>query len=408
MKRYHSLICIFLILAALMSGCSGSSPCEGILVSGLECIDSFEGGVLYETTGEGGGIKFKVLALSGSWREMGRQYGFLADEEVNQFYETVVIDYLMTGHGVPYETIRDQAYEYNSQRFPYFQEFVAGMGEGLGSLDKAVIASSLVELIDLAHACSSMAAWGEYTPDGSLVVGRNWDLGPPYAEYRKFMSVVVYNPEGGATGLADINFLGEISLQTGMNSDGIFLDVQNGGLSDPTPPVESRRYPTYMLSDILLNSRTMDELEGKVLDPANLPQLSMILNVADSGEDRVFEWPTYGVKERTADGLIASTNHFIDPAWTGLPEVPSGEAGEYSKERLANLLALGETYKGSIDVARMQQIFDTSFDDGGPTFSDYTVYQVVAAPADRTIWLKTPGLSGWEKVDLGALFTTSP
>jgi len=404
MKRIFHHLFLLLVLLSAISGCAGQSPCEGISAPGLACIDAFEGGVLYETTGEGGGIRFKVLALSGSWYEMGKQYGRLAAGDIDEFYETIVVDYLMREHGVSYGTIRDQAYAYDDQRFPYFQELVAGMGEGLGSAEKAVVASSLIELVDLARACSSMAAWGEYTSDGPLVVGRNWDLGPPYAEYRKFMSVVVYNPEGGATGLADISFIGEISLQTGMNSRGIFLDVQNGSLSDPTPPIETRRYPTYMLSDILLTSQTMEELEGYVLDPENLPQLSMILNVADPGEDRVFEWATYDVKERMADGLIASSNHFIEPSWTDLPPVEPGAAGEYSLERLANLLALGEQYKGYIDAERMRDIFDTAFDDGGPTFPEYTVYQVVATPADRTIWLKTPGLSGWERVELGSLF----
>ncbi|MBN1283425.1 MAG: hypothetical protein JXA24_06615 [Proteobacteria bacterium] len=56
---------------------------------------------LYQTTGQGSGNRFNVLALSGSWREMGRQYGILANAEINRFYDTVVADYLMAGHGVP-------------------------------------------------------------------------------------------------------------------------------------------------------------------------------------------------------------------------------------------------------------------------------------------------------------------
>ena len=46
----------------------------------------------------------------------------------------------------------------------------------------------------------------------------------------------------------------------------------------------------------------------------------------------------------------------------------------------------------------------TDFSVGGPTFSEYTIYQVVAVPAQQTIWLKTLDYSGWEKVELGPLF----
>ncbi|MBU1901886.1 hypothetical protein KKG82_06010, partial [Patescibacteria group bacterium] len=276
------------------------------------------------------------------------------------------------------------------------------------SLEKAMIISSLIDLVEPEAGCSSMAAWGEYTADRPLVVGRNWDLAPPFGEFKKYMSVVVYNPQDGVTSLADINFLGTISLQTGINSHGIFLDVQNGSHSDPTPPIEDRRYPTYVLGDVLLNSQNIEELDAQMMSEANLPKLAAIINVAEPSEDLVYEWATYDVKQRTAQGLIASSNHFVNPDWTDLPVVEPGAAGDYSLERLANLLALGEEYKGSIDATVMQQIFDTSFDDGGPTFSEYTVYQVVARPAGKTIWLKTPGLSGWEIIELESLFAVSP
>ncbi len=122
----------------------------------------------------------------------------------------------------------------------------------------------------------------------------------------------------------------------------------------------------------------------------------------------VYEWATYGVKQRTASGLLASANHYIDPAWTGLPAIPDGLAGGFSKERLANLLARGAQYKGAIDTARMMQIFDTTIPNGGATFPDdsplETYYQIVAAPGDSTLWLKARGYSGWEKMALKPLF----
>jgi hypothetical protein len=408
-RSFHTLVLILPLLLVLNAGgCSDSSSPDKSDPTGLRLVAVFENGTLYRTTGEGGGAAFNVLVLRGSWREMGRQYGYLLGNEMNEFYEDVVTDYLIGENGVSYEDVREAGYYFYEQQFPYVHELITGMAETSGyPLEKMIIISSLLHLVDLSSGCSSLSAWGEYTGGGPLVVGRNWDIGGPYGEYKRFLSAVIYNPANASNAVVDINFVGTISLQTGMNNRGIFLDLQNGQRSDPTE-VPDRKLPTYILFDFLLNSSTPQELDMRMLDHANLPQLGLIINVATSSEDRVYEWATYDVKRRTGNGLIASSNHFIDPSWSNLPEVPSGAEGDYSRERLANLLALGEQFKGSIDADKMMKIFDTTFSDGGATFPEYTVYQVVAVPADLTIWLKAHDYSGWERIELKQLFAASP
>jgi len=407
MNRIGYFIVLFLLsfVTFFALNCAdSSSPPDDNNPSGLELVDTFENGILYRTTGDGGGGKFNVLVLDGSWHEMGRQYGYLLKNEMNEFYEIVVTDYLIGTEGASYDEIVEASEELYAQQFSYMQELITGMAEASDEpMEKMVIISSLIHLIGLPGGCSSLSAWSDYTGGGPLIVGRNWDIGPPYGEYKRFMTVVVYKPTGSSNAVADINFVGIISLQTGMNSFGIFLDLQNGQHSD-TIIVSDRKLPTYVLCDILLNSTTLEELDAQMLDHGNLPQLGLIINVANSSEDRVYEWATYDVKCRTGNGIIASSNHFIDSTWTDLPEVQDSALGDYSLERLANLLALGEEYKGSIDAAKMKQIFDTEFSAGGPTFSEYTIYQVVAVPAQQTIWVKTLDYSGWEKVELGPLF----
>ncbi|MEA4883590.1 MAG: hypothetical protein VB144_08045 [Clostridia bacterium] len=47
-------------------------------------------------------------------------------------------------------------------------------------------------------ACSGLAVWDEYTPDGALVFGRNWDIeGKSLQPYMKCLLVVVFNPDSG-------------------------------------------------------------------------------------------------------------------------------------------------------------------------------------------------------------------
>lgn len=402
--RFRSLILIStalvisLLMLMTMTGCSGTDYSQS---SKLTRLGDFENGTLYRTNGDGGSGTYNVLVLKGNWREMGRQYGFLLTNEMDAFYRKVVTENLMGDRGVAYEEIREDSEHFYEQMYPYEQELVKGMAETSGfSFEKLKIITALVHLAG----CSSMAAWGDYTGSGPLVVGRNWDIGGPYASYRKFLTVVIYNPSDSTIGVADINFVGTISLQTGLNSKGIFLDIQNGQRSDPTE-VKGRRLPTHTLFDFLRNSATLDELNSRMLDHANLPSVSLIINAADAREDRVYEWATYDVKSRSGNGLIASSNHFIEPTWTGLPAVPPGAEGDYSKERLTNLLVLGKLNKGFIDAGKMMNIFDTLYPEGGATFSDYTVFQVVAVPAERTIWLKAIGYSGWEGIDLRPLFS---
>lgn len=372
----------------------------------LENLDFFENGALYVTSGQGCDGEFYVLVLNGTWREMGRQYGHLLRMEMNAFYVTVVDDYLIQTLGFSYEDVIEAAEEFYEQQFWYVQELVEGMAETSGySLERMIIISSLVQLADLSVGCSSLAAWGDYTGGQPLVVGRNWDIGGPYGGYKRFLTVVVYNPIGSPNAVVDLNFVGTISLQTGFTSSGLFLDLQNGGHSDPSE-VPDRRFPTYVLFDFLLQASTLEGMDTLLLDYANLPAIGLIINMADSSEDRVYEWATYDVKRRTGNGLISSTNHFIDPEWVDLPEVLPGIQGDYSRERLANLLALGEEHKGAIDALKMRQIFDTTYSEGGATFPEYTVYQVVAVPADQTIWVKARNYSDWKRIDLAPLFSS--
>ena len=57
----------------------------------------------------------------------------------------------------------------------------------------------------------------------------------------------------------------------------------------------------------------------------------------------------------------------------------------------------------------MMRIFETLIPDGGPSFptdnpSIETVYQMVARPAERVLYLRALDYSGWERIELGEVF----
>lgn len=389
---------LLLLFTALLAGCAGCSSSSSDPPA-LNRVASFEGGTLYTTTGAGGSGTFDVLVLNGDWRQMGRQYGYLTRGKLADFYNSSTA-YLLS-KGVTQQQISDAAEEFYQSKMDFVKELITGVAETSGmSLEQQKRSCAAVVLIALVG-CSSMDAWGDYTGGGPLVAGRNWDIGAHMNSFSRFMTVAVYNPTGSSVPVADINYLGWFMFQSAMNKSGIFLDLQNGALSDPASRSDVPNANDNLLT-FLLNSSTLEQIDTNFL--TNFPRGGLVMNAADATRGRVYEWATYGVKIRNGNGLIASTNHFIDPSW-GLPSPPDGASGAFSKERLANLLARGESYKGRIDAAAMQEIFGKTIDQGGPTFPNgNTNYQIVAVPAERTIWLKATGYSGWEKIALGPLF----
>ncbi len=72
---------------------------------------------------------------------------------------------------------------------------------------------------------------------------------------------MVYNPPSPQNSVVDINYAGSISLQTGMNSKGIFLDLQNGQMSDPLTYAD-RTPAEFRLFSFLLDSSNARELDA--------------------------------------------------------------------------------------------------------------------------------------------------
>jgi len=133
--------------------------------------------------------------------------------------------------------------------------------------------------------------------------------------------------------------------------------------------------------------------------------LSSIVNVADDREAFSYECSTSAVKRRSQDrhGLLVATNHFVDNSW-GIAPPDNDAQNAWTVKRRNNLLALAERYKGSFDVERMKHVLDTKIADGGATQPTETIYQIVAVPKERVMWLKAPGNFEWQKIDLNRFF----
>lgn len=102
--------------------------------------------------------------------------------------------------------------------------------------------------------CSSLAVWGEYTEDGELLIGRNFDfyVGDEFAK-NKVVSLV--KPEVGIPYLA-ISWPGMVGVVSGMNKEGLTVTI-NAGKSKI--PLAAKTPISLVTREILENAKNIKE-----------------------------------------------------------------------------------------------------------------------------------------------------
>lgn len=398
------LIPLFLFLL-FTAGCS-SSP--GTTPSGLAYVASYEKGTLYRTTNNS---PHKVILVKGSWREMGRQYGHLLGSDLREFYKLAVTDTLIAD-GETYEHLLQVATTFFNTYPQKHKDFILGMADTSGlSVDQQIILNIVDPYLEIfgqdvkarLTACSGIGAWGDYTADKRLVFGRNYDYPETYKRYGKYLTVTILDADGEKNKTAAIHWAGTALTQNGMNDKGIFLEL-NTDMFTCAPASRDRTPVVSLLLSFLQNSSTMEEIDAAF--NSNRSDFGCLIQVADKNAAYSYEWPPFGVRRRSEtdyQGLLVAVNNFIRPlpaAWT--PDIYPLPDGAVDPRR-TNLLALGNQYKGTINVPVMKSILDVSYEAGGAKVAG-TVYQLIAVPETRRLWMRGIGYSDWVEIDLTALF----
>ncbi len=393
------LLLVAVLLLSFTSACSGGSGDPG---------DPYEGGKFSRSPSG----SFCIVELHGTFRQMGRQYGLMLKDQLGEFYQEAVVKFLMGEKGISYADLVATGRNSYNQYPQIFKDFMDGTAETNGlDQEKTYIMSTLLTMI-YETGCSSLSAWGDYTPDRSAVVGRNLDLASAnLRRFSKYFHVVVWNPTGYPASVANIDFMGSVFFQTAMNSKGIFLELQNGESADTTSVPDRENTNNILLQSLFQNVSAADvDLWFKT----TLPEAGLIMNASFPDHATIYEWATYRVAPRNGNGLISASNDFLDPSWHNYPIVffdATNEGIGLTYTRRTNLMQLGELNKGNITPQKMMQIFDTTIPEGGATFPEgglvKTIYSVVVQPSTQKIWLKVRGYSGWEEIDLKTFFSAN-
>lgn len=154
--------------------------------------------------------------------------------------------------------------------------------------------------------CSSFALWDEFSADGELIVGRNFDfyLDDAFAE-NKLIQIV--QPEKGFAFLS-IGWPGFLGVTSGMNAEGLTVTI-NAGKS--TIPLKAKTPISLVVREILQYAKTIDEaIEIAKTKEVFVSESIMVSSAADRKAVLIEISPKkFDVKYPTQDYLI-STNHF--------------------------------------------------------------------------------------------------
>ncbi|MEN6341435.1 MAG: C45 family peptidase [Methanospirillum sp.] len=439
-----------LVVLILVAGCTSTPAAQsGALVSPAGSHATLAGSGVPPGASDGNASLYRagnvsVLRLEGSYREMGRQYGRLMAQNISKMYDTVVAQIGRPGFIIGI-TSESQLVNYSMAQYAYYPQQYREIVEGISETSSVPVGHILVidqlipnfanffrtdmtqdEIVaflraqgdgtpanssDAAHHCSSVIAWGAYTGGGPLVVGRNFDFGAAYRSFDPYLSMIVYNPTDGTVPTAVIGWPGSVGGIEAFNRAGLMMETDdNSHITEPNAEVHHDRTPLNLLVlDLVKDSATLSQFDAAM--NATRFGYPLLANVATPSGGYTYEIGTRDVVRRgdTNPGLQVVANFPISPFWNEPSNLSDVETG-YSLSRRANLMALGEQNRGTINTTVMEKIFDTPYSRGGATFGadspegSATIYQFVYVPETRTLTLKAPQYSDWTTVELAPLF----
>lgn len=336
----------------------------------------------------------KVVNLSGSWQEMGRQYGSLVKEELWDVYRFLCDK--TANDEKKKAAVKEKARLLYSHYPQYLDEFMNGAAETSDLTKDQLIIVNAVEYAEPDFSCSGLAAWHEYA-SGNLLYGRNYDA-VSFIELRNDIIITVFHPNDGSLATATVGYAGEIYAVNALNEKGIFIELNNGMPSAGSDVHFEMSSSTVELLNLALHAHNMDDVDDFFHQTQSFA--AFIIGVANADTARAYEWCYDGVQRAdvsTPDGLMAISNHYVNTSWPY--PTPTDQTSWNSLTRRNHLLALAEQNKGCIDSPKIMTFMQTTIADGGP-MCEFTRYQLVVEPATLTLWIQVTQRCKWVKIEL--------
>lgn len=208
--------------------------------------------------------------------------------------------------------------------------------------------------------CSSFAAWGDKTEDGSLIIGRNFDF---YAgdDFAKDKIIAFIKPTQGHKFMS-VTWAGMMGVVSGMNDQGLTVTI-NAGKSDI--PLVAKTPISILTREILQYASTIDEAIAIAKKRQVFVSESIFIGSAKDKRAITIEVSpkNFGIYEVTNSNQLICSNHFQSDAYANdknnLKHIAESHS-LYRYERMEELL--DETPKltpqKAVDILRNKEGLD--------------------------------------------------
>jgi len=240
--------------------------------------------------------------------------------------------------------------------------------------------------------CSSFAVWGENTPDGNLLIARNFDFyaGDDFAE-EKIISFI--QPEKGYKFMA-VSWAGMIGVMSGMNEKGLTVTI-NAGKSDM--PLVAKTPISLVTREILQYASTIEEAIEIAKKREVFVSEAILVGSAIDNKAMVIEMSpeNFGVYEMENSSKLICSNHFQSEAYKNDEnniKAISDSHSKYRFERMEELLTEAEkvTPQKAVDILRNKEGHnDIKIGYGNEKALNQLLahHGIVFQPANKMVWV---------------------
>ena len=337
----------------------------------------------------------KVLHLTGSPREQGRQLGRGAAELIREnllLARTQRQEVLNGIDRTDYEAITRRNAQWVCRELPQLLEEIAGIAEGAEVDHLELLSMNLNPQLSYVYStvpeCTQVLATGSATADGKTYVGKTRDLqrGP-------VRQVVLHreHADGGFTN--ELKTAGRMTILDGINQHGVSLTC-SGQWSARVRVDTARADSAWLLLNlqpILRGARSADEAVRMIT--AQPRASGMIVLAADASRAVALEVTDREVREFAPEnGLLVRTNHFCSSDFQHL--MPTFEEYRSTYDRHARASQVLRERCGHIGMPDILRILSDhaeppveSICRHGGDGKSQTYAATINCPQDRTMWV---------------------
>ncbi len=346
---------------------------------------------------------FPFFRLTGSHRQIGRQFGEAAAPLIRHHLDEALAR-LGSGNRLSRADALAAAMHYRpfvQAHAPFLDEEILGVAEGAGlALDEAYLLQLRAEAATPTSAgpapllagphdgpdeCTTVAALGALTADGTTIIGHNADLPALYREVGVMVEIV---PDD-APSMLMLTPAGQVSY-IGMNDRGLTVTANY-----LTCDGWREGYPRYLLSRIALLHETVDAAIAAIRAIPRASSRNMMFTDAHGSAADLEMTTTRDARITPTDGVLAHSNHYTAAALAS-EERAGAEYVANSTARINRIRELALEGRGHLDVPSMQALLRdrVCFPDtlcrmpGDWDGRDVLTFaSLVAVPARRELWV---------------------